>query len=132
MCASTPLSRVHSRLVMIQDKVVCFLRLCLLVIFGICYSLYSLFTGGCNVAGFYIIVLAYADDLVLLAPSWKALQSLLDLLFVNTEAIDTTCNVNKTFCMLFNPRDLTKVVAKAFPQFHLGGSQLKYGSHDNI
>ena len=83
-------------------------------------------------------MLAYADDLVLLAPSWKVLQSLLDLLFVNTEAIDITCNVNKTFCVVFNPRDHTKIVAKAFPPFHLGGSQLQFvpvfkyvGSHDN-
>ena len=80
----------------------------------------------CNVGGFYINVLAYADDLVLLAPSWKALQSLLDLLFVNTEAIDIKCNVNKTFCMVFNPRDCTQIVAKAFPQFHLGGFQMQF------
>jgi hypothetical protein len=29
---------------------------------------------GCNVGGVYFNVLAYADDMVLLAPSWDALQ----------------------------------------------------------
>ena len=28
--------------------------------------------------------------------------------------------------MEFNPRDHTKIVAKAFPQFHLGSSQLQF------
>ena len=32
---------------------------------------------GCNLAGINVNLLAYADDLVLLAPSWSALQSLL-------------------------------------------------------
>ena len=35
---------------------------------------------GCNIAGIMMNVLAYADDMVLLAPSWIALQSLLGIL----------------------------------------------------
>ena len=42
------------------------------------------------------------------------------------KAIDISCNVNTTFCMVFNPTDRTKNVAKAFQQFHLGGSQLQF------
>ena len=49
---------------------------------------------GCNVGGLFVNVLAYADDLVLLAPSWRALQNLLDLLLLNIVAINITCNVN--------------------------------------
>jgi len=33
-------------------------------------------------------ILAYADDIVLLAPSWVAMQDLIDLLSVNIEEID--------------------------------------------
>ena len=32
---------------------------------------------GCNFAGTNVSLLAYADDIVLLAPSWRALQYLL-------------------------------------------------------
>jgi len=32
---------------------------------------------GCNVGGLFVNILAYADDLVLLAPSWYALQDLI-------------------------------------------------------
>ena len=32
--------------------------------------------GGCNVGGVYTNILAYADDVVLLAPSWRALYSI--------------------------------------------------------
>jgi len=35
---------------------------------------------GCCVGGQLINVLAYADDIVLLAPSWKGLQQLLSVL----------------------------------------------------
>jgi len=34
---------------------------------------------GCNVGGMCINILAYADDIVLLAPSWRGLQQLLDI-----------------------------------------------------
>jgi len=34
---------------------------------------------GCNVGGMFINILAYADDVVLLAPSWRGLQQLLDI-----------------------------------------------------
>ena len=36
------------------------------------------FKVGCNVGGVTINILVYADDLDLLAPSWRGLQYLLD------------------------------------------------------
>ena len=47
-------------------------------------------------------VLAYADDIVLLAPSWKALQFLLDLLDSLAADIDMLCIIRinvKTFSL---------------------------------
>ena len=35
---------------------------------------------GCKLSGHFVNILAYADDTVLIAPSWKALQQLLNIL----------------------------------------------------
>jgi len=74
---------------------------------------------GCNIAGVMMNVLAYADDLVLLAPSWIALQSLLDILDINIKTVDIACNTNKTVCMIFKPACRHNVVCDNFPSFML-------------
>ena len=51
---------------------------------------------GCNVGGTFVNILAYADDIVLLAPSWAGLQCLINLLANSVSLIDMTCNVKKT------------------------------------
>ena len=61
-----------------------------------------------------INILAYADDLVLLAPSWRALQQLLDKLSVAATSIDMLCNIKKTVCMVFNPKCRSNIVAQKF------------------
>ena len=43
---------------------------------------------GCNVGGQFFNTLAYADDIVLLAPSWVALQMLMDVLQQETTKSD--------------------------------------------
>jgi len=50
---------------------------------------------GCNIGGLFFNVLAYADDIVLLAPSWAALQQLLDVFSLGVCEIDMVCNVKK-------------------------------------
>ena len=70
--------------------------------------------------------LAYADDIVLLAPSWKALQSLIQILCDNAKLIDMSCNVNKTVCMVFNPKNRNNIVSKNFPQFTMGNMPLQF------
>jgi len=44
---------------------------------------------GCNICGTIINVLCYADDMVLLAPSWAALQYLLNVLEAESVCINT-------------------------------------------
>ena len=59
---------------------------------------------GCNVGGMFVNILAYADDVVLLAPSWWAMQYLINLLAKCADRIDMLCNT----CLLYtspSPRD---------------------------
>ncbi len=81
---------------------------------------------GCIIGGMRINVLAYADDIVLLAPSWRALQSLLHLLDDCIQVLDMTCNAKKSVCMIFNPKNRAKTVSKAYPLLTVGGIQLQY------
>jgi len=53
---------------------------------------------GCSVAGHIIYVLAYADDMVLIAPSWRGLQFLLEVIGKEAVNIDMLFNTNKTVC----------------------------------
>jgi len=56
---------------------------------------------GCCICDMMLNILAYADDLVLLAPSWRAMQDLLHLLSKLSISIDMTCSTKKTVCMVF-------------------------------
>ena len=58
---------------------------------------------GCNVGGVYTNILTYADDVVLLAPSWRALQYIINVLADCATNIDMLCNIDKTVCMIFPP-----------------------------
>jgi hypothetical protein len=81
---------------------------------------------GCNIGGMFINVLAYADDIVLLAPSWKALSCLIELLGLYSKLIDMTCNTKKTVCMIFSPKDRSKIVSTNFPPFSIDNVSLQY------
>jgi len=81
---------------------------------------------GCNFAGTNVSLLAYADDIVLLAPSWRAMQCLLKAVEVAGININMTCNTRKTVCMVFNPSDRSKMVANCFPAFTLGDCPLLF------
>jgi len=69
-------------------------------------------------------VLAYADNIILLAPSWTAMQTLLGVLDINIHLINSTCNrsTSKTVYMVFNPVCRQKVVCDKFPAFLLSVS----------
>ena len=91
----------------------------------ICISMSGL---GCNIGGFVTNILAYADDIVLMAPSWCALQELLFILEKCCSALDVLCNAKKTVCMKFCPRDSSKIVTENFPVFTLCGQSLEFAS----
>jgi len=43
---------------------------------------------GCNIGGIFVYLLCYADDMVLITPSWSALQGMLNVL----ESGDRSCS----------------------------------------
>jgi len=47
---------------------------------------------------------------VVLAPSWHALQSLLNVLHSQSILIDMSCNVNKTVCLMFKPKRQSSII----------------------
>lgn len=81
---------------------------------------------GCNIGGVFYNVLAYADDLVLLAPCWRAMQELLNILQVQATNINMSCNVSKTCCMIFNPVCKFKIVSDNFKSLCIGIDKIKY------
>lgn len=81
---------------------------------------------GCNYLGINFNLLAYADDMVLLAPSWFGLQSLLDVIESSASDICMSFNTKKTVCMVFNPINRRLVVCNSFPAFKLAGCSLLF------
>ena len=80
---------------------------------------------GCRYARTVINLLAFADDMVILAPSWFALQTLLLAVEAEASKLNMTFNTKKTVCMVFNPTDRRKLVCASFPDFTLAGCKLK-------
>ena len=78
---------------------------------------------GCSIG---VNILAYADDIVLLAPSWSAMQDLLHVLAKHNTEIDVTCSIKKTVCMVFAPKQRSKIVSTSFPSLRLGSECLQY------
>jgi exonuclease III len=83
---------------------------------------------GCSIGGIFVNIFAYADDMVLLAPCWSALQELIILLESICHEFDLVCNTKKTVCMMFCPKDSSKRVALTFPAFSLGSQTLQFVS----
>ena len=69
---------------------------------------------GCNIGGLFMNILEHADDVVLLAPSWLALQQLIKALEYGAFVIDMQCNANKTVCMVFPPKDNERLLHRHF------------------
>ena len=61
-----------------------------------------------------INLLAYADDMVVLAPSWRALQTLLVAIEDAADRINMSFNTKKTVCMVFNLVNRRKIICNAF------------------
>ena len=76
---------------------------------------------GCHIDGVAANMFAYADDIVLLAYAWAALQDLILLVSRSCQDLGLTFNVKKSNCMIINPDDKKKIVSTTFPQFIIDG-----------
>jgi len=76
---------------------------------------------GCNVGGMFTNLFAYADDMVMLAPSLHAMHALIKLLHMWCTELHIECNTKKTVCMIFKPRSKTRYITHDFPNFTLDG-----------
>jgi len=74
-------------------------------------------------------LLAYADDIVLLATSWHELQELLNIISAAANTADLCFNTKKTVTMIFNSHHPHKRLHSVFPCFLLSGSKLSTVSH---
>ena len=82
---------------------------------------------GCHIGLWFVGALAYADDLVLLAPSANATRKMLAICDDFGERYSVTFNADKSKCMLFlscnKPARLLSVVN---PVFHICGNVIQY------
>jgi hypothetical protein len=70
--------------------------------------------------------LAYADDMVLLAPSGSALQYFSFAVEDAASLINMSFNTKKTVCMVFNPFNRRNIVSATFPEFTPAGFKLQF------
>jgi len=77
---------------------------------------------GCTMHNRRFNLLAYEDDLVLLSPSWRRLQYLIDLLVPATDDISLSVTAKKTVTMVFSPTDKSKCFCSIFPPFLANGN----------
>ena len=75
-----------------------------------------------------INLLCFADDVVLIAPSWDGLQLLIDTLYILADEINMSFNTSKTVCMVFNPSVSRKIVSRNFPVFTVSNTASKFVS----
>jgi len=73
----------------------------------------------CHVGEYCMNLFAYADDMVLLAPVWSAMQKMLTILKTVCTEYDIVINTQKTVCMVVNPKCWSKSPCVSFPQFAL-------------
>ena len=78
---------------------------------------------GCYVGGAWVNSLSYADDIVLLAPTVTALQTLLEVCRVYAGAHDIVFNTTKTVCMLTRPKQSQR---RFSTRVRLGNEELSF------
>ena len=91
-----------------------------------------MFRIGCHVGTCAVNVLAYADDIVLLAPTRMGLQDLVKRCECFAMSRDIKFNAQKTVCMVFNPRKpykATHLCSSVPPKITLNGHELKWVRH---
>ena len=77
---------------------------------------------GCKMGIINCILIAYADDMVIMSPSYKGLQMLLNIVYNELDSIGLKINTNKTKCMIF--RSKKKVDQYDIKPFNINGNDI--------
>jgi hypothetical protein len=82
---------------------------------------------GCHIGLWYVGVLAYAEDLVLLPPSANATRKMLAICDDFGERYFVTFNANKSKCILFlSCNKPARLFSAVNPVFHICGNVIQY------
>jgi len=79
---------------------------------------------GCCIGYMPVCILLYADDLVILAPSWRAQQKLLNLCYDSVTCLNMKFNAAKSVTMIFMPHKTGNRVSYSFPKLLLNDCAL--------
>ena len=79
---------------------------------------------GCHIGNKPVCILLYADDVVILAPSWCAQQCLLNVCADSITKLGMSLNVSKSVTMIYKPYRTARYVPYSFPNFTLNGAIL--------
>jgi len=79
---------------------------------------------GCHIGNKPVCILLYADDIVILAPSWCAQQCLLNVCADSITKLGMSLNVSKSVTMIYKPYRTARYVPYSFPNFTLNGAIL--------
>jgi len=83
---------------------------------------------GCYVGDLWVAALAYADDVVLLAPTVRAMTALLDICDDFASEYDVVFNAAKSKCLIMKPSHGRNVVFESLPStpFCIGGKVIEF------
>jgi len=81
---------------------------------------------GCIFGNVYAGALAYADDIVLLAPTASAMRSLLKICEDYAREYSVIFNAKKSACIYSSPCKRRSPVNSCLPTFHVGGQPVEY------
>jgi hypothetical protein len=82
--------------------------------------------AGCRIRSKTVNHIAYADDIVLLSPSWRGLQQLMDILSCEIAERDLMFNYKKTKCMVFPPKHKSHQFLSKIHDFVLDKSVIEF------
>ena len=81
--------------------------------------------AGCFIGEFFVGALAYADDVVLLAPTAHAMRRLLSIHDEYGSEYSMSFNANKSKCLIFQARHSYRIVYNRIRPFVIGGNKIE-------
>ena len=81
---------------------------------------------GCYIGHVFVGALAYANDIVLLAPTVRAMRKLLSLCDEFASGFNVLFNAKMSKCLYIQPKKDNKSNCCLKPMFHIGGNAIEF------